>query len=1131
MKSIIDLLKEKILIFDGAMGTSIQNKGIDKIDFQGKECNEYINILNPRFIQEIHADFLKAGAQIIETNTFGALDYLLKEYALEDKTEEINRQAVRLALEIAGDFSDSSMPRFVSGSLGPGTKLPSLLQISFDELYANYFAQAECLISEGVHLIQIETGQDTLQMKIALKAVLDVKKKLKKDIPIFLQATMQENGQMLVGTDLLTFINTFKDMPVHGLGINCGTGPHHMENYLKILSENCPLNISLLPNAGLPVLQNGALTYDLSPAQFGETCSSLIKKYRINAIGGCCGTTHEFIKELSQRVSNEKPKECQVISHAYLTSLFSSQEIKAIPAPLLIGERANVNGSKKFKNLLNENNWEAMTEICITQQEEGAHVLDICLIHLERNEVEDMTSFIPLLNKNIIAPLMIDSTNFQAIETALKHTSGKVIVNSVNFENGEETVEKYIELCRNMNAALICLTIDEKGMAKTKSHKLKIVERFLSLCQKHSFPEHLIFIDCLTFALSTGDDEYRNAGKEAIETINYLSKNYPQLNTVMGVSNVSFGLKPKTRKILNSVFLHECIKNGLTAAIVDASKILPLNEIPEDEVKICLDLIYNNMSAGDPLIKLSELVLNTSEDSLVKENLSRNEQLYQSVIKGRSSTVQEDINELIKTHSPLEIVNTILISAMQEVGNLFEKGKIQLPFVLKSAEIMKKSVDFLKPYMSEQGSVNKESMLLATVQGDVHDIGKNLVQIILENNGYTVYDIGVKQSPHNIYQAIIENKPDCLGMSALLIKSTAYMKETLEYLKQKNIDIPVICGGAALNKEFVEKELQSVYNGKVIFGKDAFAGLKFIQDLNSVCKECISHSNTELIHKQSDTPKSEKISTKKQLNIKPVLPFSGNHPVKSYPFKNFKSWLNIKFLYHSLWHINALELKNNEELQSILKEKFNQMMSWAEEFTEPAYVYAYYPANSREDSIVIYHPDCNDCAGCSACHVISKNSGIAKIIFTGKYNGRSVSDAILNEKETEKDILAFQVVTLGKKAVDKANELKKTGQYQDYFYWHGFCSALTEALAAKVHSVIRVELGIEKADDISPEREFKQEYQGKRLSFGYEALPDLYEQNKILDLLKADEIGISLTDSGMLEPEFSTCALIFHRDV
>jgi len=831
MKDFLQLLKERVVVFDGAMGTSIQNKLAE----QTSTCNEHLNTTDPQLIASIHADFLTAGADVIETNTFGALPYLLKEYNLEDQAIQINQAAVRLALEVARSFTPQ---RYVSGSMGPGTKLPTLSQITYEQLYKDYLLQAVVLLYEGVDLLQIETGQDPLQMKIALKAALDAKEAVMKQTPIFLQATLQDNGQMLVGTDLRTFINTFKAMPVAGLGINCGTGPQHIEGYVKVISENCPKYISVLPNAGLPTLVDGKLSYDLTPTQFGEICSDLVKKYRINAIGGCCGTTHHYIAELARRIATQPPKPMKASETAYLTSLYASQEIKAQPAPLIIGERANVNGSKKFKTLLTENNWDEMVEVCLTQQEEGAHVLDICLTSLGRDEVADFATLIPLLNKTVSTPLMIDSTTYEAVEAALQHTAGKSIVNSVNFEHGEDHVVKYITLCRDLNAALICLTIDETGMATTFEKKIEIVNRFLGLCKEHRLPLEQVFIDCLTFALSTGDDQYRNTGSEAIRTIDYLRNNHPQISTVMGISNVSFGLKPKTRKVLNSVFLYECVKNGLTATIIDPSKIIPIDQIPQEEIALCENLIYNHCDNGDPLHALidnvGDGVVRPPSESVGEGPVppaSASDLLRESVIKGRQTNLPEYIEELLKTTEPLHIINQILIPAMQEVGTLFEKGRLQLPFVLKSAEIMKKAVDLLKPHMSEQSSVKQESILLATVQGDVHDIGKNLVQIIVENNGYKVIDIGVKQTPQNIYDAIMQYNPTALGLSALLIKSTEYMRETLTFLKAKGVSIPVICGGAALNEAFVSLELQRSYDGAITYGKDAFAGLRFMQGL------------------------------------------------------------------------------------------------------------------------------------------------------------------------------------------------------------------------------------------------------------------------------------------------------------
>jgi len=830
MIDFLDMIKEKVLIWDGAMGTSIQNKLSHHSDPALRDCPENLNITHPQVISEIHSDFLTAGADVIETNTFGALPYLLSEYGLADEAYQINETAVSIALDVARSFTGS---RYVSGSMGPGTKLPSLSQITYKLLYDDYLLQATALISAGVHLIQIETGQDPLQMKIALKAVLDAREKLNKAIPIFLQATLQDNGQMLVGTDLRTFINTFRDMPIDALGINCGTGPHHIESYVKVLSEHSPKYISILPNAGLPTLVDGHLTYDLSPKEFATICADLVRRYRINAIGGCCGTTDEYICELAQSISHTAPKPSNALHTAYLTSLFASQEIQTIPPPLIIGERANVNGSKLFKSLLKDNKYEEMLETCLCQQEQGAHVLDICLTTIGRDEQSDMKSFIPLLNRTIATPLMIDSTSYDTIATALQLIAGKAIVNSVSFEHSEQNVIRYITLCAELNATLVCLTIDEQGMAQTFDHKMRIIDRFLSLCDLYHLPRNHVFIDCLTFALSTGDPQYSDTGKEAIKTIKYIHENLPQVNTIMGVSNVSFGLKPKTRKVLNSVFLHECVKNGLSAAIVDPAKIIPINEIPESDIATCLQLIYNDSSSGDPLQKLieSHITTDSSEISTPAVITDPITSLGESIIKGRSTTLSENISTLLESTDPLSIINDILIPAMQEVGTLFESGRLQLPFVLKSAEMMKKAVDILKPHIPEKTIMQQKTMLLATVAGDVHDIGKNLVQIIIENNGYSVIDIGVKQSPQNIYQAIVKHNPTCLGLSALLIKSTEYMCETLAYLKANNISIPIICGGAALNEDFVKTELQKVYSGQVVYGKDAFAGLRFIQNI------------------------------------------------------------------------------------------------------------------------------------------------------------------------------------------------------------------------------------------------------------------------------------------------------------
>ncbi|HOE90361.1 MAG TPA: homocysteine S-methyltransferase family protein [Candidatus Cloacimonadota bacterium] len=832
MPNILDYLKENFLIFDGAMGTMIQKYKLNKEDFGGYECNDYLNISRPDIITKIHRQYLQAGAQVIETNTFNASELSLQEYGLADKTKEINRAGVRIAKSVAARFSTIEKPCFVSGSIGPGTKLPSLGHIKFDEISATYYSQIATLVEENVDILQIETNQDPLHIKAVLNACYRVFDEQKKTVPLIVQATIQDNGQMLVGTDVLAFLHTFATMPVDVIGINCGTGPQLMESYIKTLAENSNKLISLLPNAGLPVMENGELAYDLTANEFAKMTADLVKKYNIRMIGGCCGTTPEFITALAKELADYKAGPLSFDYKNHLTSLFSAQAIDVYPKPLLIGERANTNGSKKFKKLLEEDKWDEMLEICKEQEDQGAHVLDICLTHLNRNEVNDINTFFPMLNSSIQAPLMIDTTSLDAVEAALKCLSGKAIINSCNFEEGDNNVRRYLQVAKRLNSALICLAIDETGMAKSFEQKLHILNRFIALANEVGMPQDNLFFDSLTFSLATGEDSYRDSAIESLTMIEYIEKNEPKISSIMGVSNVSFGLNPKIRKYLNAVFLNECVKKGLDAAIVDASKLIPINEIDTDIYEICTKLIYNKKLNGeDALLLLAKSNVTEANASDSAENLPYNEQLENKIIKGNTAELDIVLNKALAEKHAHEIINELLIPSMQKVGELFENGRLQLPFVLKSAEVMKKSVEYLKPMMAEFSSNKNKSMLLATVKGDVHDIGKNLVQIILENNGYNIIDLGVKQTPQQIKEAIIMHKPQSLGLSALLIKSTYYMKETLEFLKNADINIPVICGGAALNKSFVERELQTVYNGKVIYGKDAFSGLEFMKEV------------------------------------------------------------------------------------------------------------------------------------------------------------------------------------------------------------------------------------------------------------------------------------------------------------
>jgi len=1121
----INQLKERIIVFDGAMGTSIQKFQLNADDFQGKEgCNDFLNLTKPTVIEKIHADYLAAGAQTIETNTFGATRIVLSEYDLQEKTYLINKKGAELARKVADSFSSAAKPCFVSGSVGPGTKLPSLGQISFKEMYTNYQEQIEGLVDGGADLIQIETTQDMLQIKSAIIAANDVFIRKNKKLPLIVQATIQENGRMLLGSDMKTVIHTFADM-ADVIGVNCSTGPTDMRAHVRTLSLLSPRYISVLPNAGLPVVKDGILSYDLTPRQFAEEMLNMVKEHGINIAGGCCGTTPEHIKLLAEKLSGLSPKKRIPEYEPSLTSLFNFQPLKIEPRPLIIGEKANTNGSKKFRELLYAGNWEEMTETAVSQQDEGAHVLDICLATVDRNEASDMEKFVLLLNQTAQAPLMIDTTSLEVMETALSSFAGKVIINSTNFENGEDKTRLYLQLAKKYGAALICLAIDEKGMAKEAEEKIAIFKRFLQIADSLDFPHELIFFDCLTFSLGTGEEESRNSAINSLKAIRELKTTYPEINTLMGVSNVSYGLKPKTRKILNSVFLNECLKYGLDAAIVDAGKIQPFNLIPENERKLCLNLIYDlKKDSEDPLMELVNYFSTLkNEESSDQDALSPLEKIEKNIINGSLKDIDITLNKLLEINKPEKIISEILLPAMKEVGNLFSAGELQLPFVLKSAEVMKKSVNYLEQFMEKTDQVAKARVLLATVQGDVHDIGKNLVNIILSNNGYEVIDLGIKQTPQQILQGIELYKPDAIGLSALLIKSTMNMKETLQFLNDNRISQPVMCGGAALNEKFVISELQSVYSGNVYYGKDAFAALRIMEQISKKQNKLKISVNTPDITETSS------------YKLKPVIPldnpipvplFKGNSQLMEVSVNNLLPWINRKSLFYQQWQFRADDLRRNEEKRRFVENKLQEVSEIAFELIRPVFLYGYYDCFSKDDRLILFpggkNRDC--CASCCPSEEI-----------TFRFNRSDaepylcVADYFRPVGSFRKDLVALQLVSLGKEAVNYAHKLKDSDDFQDYFFWHGFCSVLTEALAAYVHQLIRKEMKINQGESKDIEEVLKGNYQGARYSFGYSCCSDLSQQRDLLKLLNAEEAGISMNEADQLIPEFSTAAIVVHH--
>lgn len=843
--NILNENKNGILIFDGAMGTNLSRlktkeerlKTEDRRPktFDGKltadsrqlSCSEAYNLFAPEIVKAVHESFLRSGVDVIETNTFNANRISLKEFGLEDRVQEIVSKSIAIAKEAASTVSKKI---YISGDIGPTNKLPSLGQISFDELYNAYKEVALCFIKEGVDLIQICTCQDMLQLKTAIIACKDAFKETNTKIPIIASITIDRSGKMLLGTDVDAVLATLVPLDVAAIGMNCGLGPDGMEESIRILCKHSPLPVIIMPNAGLPKIKGKETVYDLKPEIFAEKMKYFVKELGVQMVGGCCGTTDEHIKELVKNVKDLKPKERKVDFNDSLSSLYSRVEIKQMPSPLIIGERMNINGSKKFRELMLKENYEEAAMMAVNQSESGSHVIDISVSYAGRDEAKDMYELLSLVVKNSNLPVCIDSTNADVIDLGLKILSGRSVINSINLEDGGTKAKRVLELAASFGAGVIALTIDEKGMAKDCELKCKIADRLIELSKKYGIKTSSLFIDPLTFTLADPKAASFGSGKETLEAIKKIKKKHKNVNIILGVSNISYGFKKAARKVLNSVFLHEAVATGLNAAIVHASQIIALDSINKEMKDLSLDLIWNKRK--DALEKFT----NYFEDNKLKfdeisEDLIPDKGVHLSIIRGDKSGVVNFIDKLVKVCPPKDILNNILLPAMAEVGKKFDKGEIPLPFVLKSAEAMKAATDELSKHLDPHKNVSRGKIVLATVRGDVHDIGKNLVDIILTNNGFEVLNLGVKQSVENIIKAAEESKADVIGLSGLLVESALIMKDDLAHMSHKGISVPVICGGAALTKSFVEKDLRRSYKGKVYYAKDAFDGLKIVQGL------------------------------------------------------------------------------------------------------------------------------------------------------------------------------------------------------------------------------------------------------------------------------------------------------------
>ncbi|MDP1677062.1 MAG: methionine synthase [Bacteroidota bacterium] len=1152
-KNFLQVLNEKIVVFDGAMGTNIQTQNLTADDFGGEHlngCNEYLLISKPSAIEKVHSEFLAAGVDVIETDTFGSSSLVLGEYDLQDRAYEISKKGAELAKKIAKEFSTTSHPRFVAGSIGPTTKLPSLGHISFRDMEKTYYEQISGLVEGGADLLIVETCQDVLQIKAALGAAFGYFKDKRIKLPVMASITIETMGTMLMGTEVAAALTALDPYDISVIGMNCATGPKEMSEHIRYLTQNSRIPVSCIPNAGLPENVGGVAHYHLSPEEMVKWLSHFVNDFGVSVVGGCCGTRPEHLKAVVHAFSGLAPKKRNIETQPSVSSLYSSVTMEMKPAPLIVGERTNANGSKKFRDLLQGEDYDGMVTMAKEALKEGAHVLDVCVAYVGRDEVKDMKEFVSRLNTQVPLPLVIDSTEAPVIEAALELCAGKAIVNSINLEDGEERIEKVIPLCKKFGAAVVALTIDERGMAKTAKDKVEIAKRIYDIVvKKYGMKPSDIIFDTLTFTLGSGDEEFRKAGIETIEAIKLIKKELPEVGFVLGVSNISFGLSPHIRHDLNSVFLHYAIEAGLSQAIVNAQKIKPLYKIDDRGRELCKQLIFDERKfegeqcVYDPLTELMAFYADKKSDMKAekKERAGTIEEILANrIIDGDRQDITIDLDDAMKKHSPLHIINEILLGGMKVVGDLFGRGEMQLPFVLQSAETMKAAVSHLEKFMEKSDATNKGSMVLATVKGDVHDIGKNLVDIILTNNGYKVYNLGIKQPLENILKAWEEFKPDAIGMSGLLVKSTAIMKENLEVMNERGLTPPVVLGGAALTRRFVEQDLRSLYKGTVVYASDAFDGLRFMDQLKtkgiesfaSTVKEPIvfdedgeellTGSEAKIAAAMRENPDNNirsKISTHVPI---PKPPFWGNRVVENISLEEIFKYINESALIKGQWQVRKGK-RSEEEYRKEVDEKVRpdleriKKQAIDEQLLQPKVVYGYFPCQSAGNDLIIYNEDLKT----ERMRFAFPRQKDDRFLCLADYFAPKVSGKI--------DVVPFHMVTMGQKASEHSAKLFAENNYKEYLYFHGLSVETAEALAELWHKKIREELGIAGKDAKEIKRLFSQGYQGSRYSFGYPACPNLEDHTKLFELLLPEQIGVHLTEEFMLEPEQSTDAIIAHH--
>jgi 5-methyltetrahydrofolate--homocysteine methyltransferase len=1155
-----DFLKElerRVLVYDGAMGTNVQKHNLTPEDFWGKEgCNELLVLSRPDVIRAVHAAFLQAGCDVIETDSFGSTSIVLAEYDLQNRTRELNLAAARLARSVADEYSTPAQPRFVAGSMGPTTKLPSLGHIGYDAMAASYREQAEALIEGGVDVLLIETCQDLLQAKIAIAACQDAIRDARegkipgtgRNVALQVQITLEATGTMLLGSEIGAALAVLEVFQPDIIGLNCATGPAEMNDAVRFLCQNSTLPISVLPNAGLPQNEGGHAVYKLTPAELASFHRRFVSEYGVRVVGGCCGTTPEHLHAVVEALKGVTPAPRAVTPQSVAASAFSSVPLEADAQPIVIAEEMNTTTRlEHFRNMVRAGDYDGILTLAKRLVAEGSQMLDLCCAIVGEDEVAYMNAVLEKIATRVTAPILVDSTEANVIEEALKRIPGKPVINSINLEDGEKRTSLVLPMARRYGAAVIALTIDEQGMALTADRKVAIAHRIHDLAvNKYGMRSEDLIFDALTLPISTGQEEYRTAGVETLEAVRRIKQELPHCRTVLGVSNISFGLNAYARRVLNSVFLKEAVDRGLDAAIVNYSKIYPLYKIPEVEVELARKLIFQDRdgTGSEPLQAYMAHFTSLSkgsveEDEVAVENLSTEEKLKQLIIRGERTiglgehkqSLEETLEAALATYTPLDLINTVLLDGMKTVGDLFGARKMQLPSVLDSASVMKAAVAYLEPKMEKSDGGGKGTMVLATVKGDVHDIGKNLVDIILSNNGYRVVNLGIKQPSDAILGATRERGADAIGLSGLLVKSTLEMKYVLQDLERLGMTVPVICGGAALKE----------YAGPVFYAEDAFAGLHVMADLtsNDAAVRAAREEEGKTVKvfgkgRAADpelslvelTPEGRSPVVERVAAV-PTPAFRGPRVFKNYKLEEVFPYINETALFKNQWQLKTAAQTDylrlvEEKYRPILLDLEKEII--AEGWFEPKSIIGFYPCAGHGDDLVVFDPD-------------DPERELERITFPRQAQGRRLSIADFFEPlgngktgAAQRDVVGFSIVTIGSEASRQTQRLFEAGDFTRYLYLHGLSVETAEALAELAHKQAREFLGIAAEDSPRISDLFHQKYRGSRYSFGYPACPNLEDQAKIFRLLKPEEnIGVHLTEGFLLEPEQSTNCVVVHH--